>query len=91
MGDVSAIPSNFFRSYVPGGGIHGSPRLMLILQEKEPATPVSPFAAQSAADAHPLEGAASTKGSLKPPLAGLMGQSTPLLQSMHTCSPTVNP
>ncbi|CAL5218518.1 g205 [Coccomyxa viridis] len=43
-------------------------------EEKEPTTPLSPFAAHSAADAHPLESAASTKGSLKPPLAGLIGR-----------------
>lgn len=47
---------------------------MLDLQEKEPAAPMSPFAAQSAADAHPLESAAGNKGILKPPLAGPIGQ-----------------
>ncbi len=70
--------------------------LMLALQEKEPTTPMSPFAAQSAAEAHPLESAASTKGSLKPPLAGLMGQShtAPIAKLAHLqpkCEPLRSP
>ena len=54
---------------------------MLDLQEKEFATPVSPFATQSTTDAHPLGSAAGSKGIAKPPLGGLIGQ------SVLVCSP----
>ena len=62
--------------------------MMLDPQEKEVANPLSPFATQSAADAHPLGSAGGSKGIAKPPLGGLIGPSVLVSspENVQSCS-----